>query len=136
MAGNARAPGPTDRADLPTIMVVANDLKLLKLLDMTLSLELSCTVLTLDSGRSAETAALRGKPDLLILDEHLLDRRAADLGTQLHRVTGLERVPPLLINAAGPFQGESHSYPIRYLSTSWKMEELYAAVHALLSHPS
>jgi response regulator RpfG family c-di-GMP phosphodiesterase len=134
MAGNAQAPGPTDRAAHPTIMVVASDLKVLKLLDMALSLEMACRVLTLERGSSAETAAQRITPDLLILDEYLLDRRAADLGTQLHRVTGLEQVPTLFINAAVPPQ--SQSYPARFLSTSWKIEELYAAVHALLDHPS
>jgi response regulator RpfG family c-di-GMP phosphodiesterase len=136
MTGNAPAPGHTDRTALPTIMVVANDLKLLKLLDMALSLEVPCKVLTLDSGSSAETAAQRITPDLLILDEHLLDRRARDLGMQLHRVTGLERVPTLLINAAVPSQSDSQSYLTLLLSTSWKMEELYAAVHELLGRPS
>lgn len=136
MAGNEQAPGPTDWAAIPTIMVVATDLKLLKLLDMALSLELESSVLTLDSGSSAETAAQHIKPDLLILDEHLLDRRARDLGTRLHSVTGLERVPTLLINVAVPSQSESQSYPTLFLSTSWKMEELYAAVYTLLGHPS
>jgi response regulator RpfG family c-di-GMP phosphodiesterase len=101
---------------------------------MALSLELACSVLTLDSGSRAETAAQRIKPDLLILDEYLLDRRARDLGTRLHSLTGLERVPTLLINVAVPSQ--SQSYPTLFLSTSWKIEELYAAVHALLGHPS
>lgn len=104
---------------------------------MALSLEMSCTVLTLDSGKSAATTMQRITPDLLILDEHLLGRRAADLGTQLHRVAGSERVPTLFINVAAPSQSEeSQSYPTRFLSTSWRMEELYAAVHALLGHSS
>ncbi len=103
---------------------------------MALSLELACSVLTLDSGSSAETAAQRITPARLILDEHLLDRRARDLGTRLHRVTGLEQVPTLLINADVPVPSQSQSYPTRFLSTSWKMEELYAAVHVLLGHPS
>jgi response regulator RpfG family c-di-GMP phosphodiesterase len=136
MAGNERAPGHTDWAATPTIMVVASDLKLLKLLDMALSLELACEVLTLDNGRGAETAAQRIKPDLLILDEHLLDRKARDLGTQLHSVAGLERVPTLLINAAVPSRDVSQGYPTLFLSPAWKMEELYAAVHELLGHPS
>jgi response regulator RpfG family c-di-GMP phosphodiesterase len=136
MAGKEHTPAQADRTAPPTILVVASDLKLLKLLDMGLSLEFACTVFTLDSGRSAETAVQRITPDLLILDEHLLDRRAAVLGTQLHRVTGLERVPTLLINVAVPFQSESQGYPTRLLGTSWKLEELYAAVHALLGHPS
>jgi response regulator RpfG family c-di-GMP phosphodiesterase len=136
MAETEQAPGSTGGAALPTILVVASDVKLLKLLDMALSLEMGCAVLTLDNSSSAVTAAQRIVPDLLILDEHLLDRRAADLGAQLHRLLGLERVPTLLLNAEMPPQHESQSYPIRFLSRSWKMEEFYAAVHALLDSSS
>ena len=136
MTGNEQAPGHTDGAAIPKIMVVASDLKLLKLLVMALSLELTCEVLTLDGGRSAEKAAKWIQPDLLILDEHLLDCRARELGTQLHSVTGLERVPTLLINASVLSRSESQSYPTLFLSTSWKIVELYAAMHALLGHTS
>jgi response regulator RpfG family c-di-GMP phosphodiesterase len=133
MAGKEQAPDQADRAAPPTILVVASDLKLL---DMALSLEFACTILTLDSGKSAATTMQRITPDLVILDEYLLDRRAADLGAQVHRIAGLERVTTLFINAAVPFQSESQSYSTRFLSTSWKIEEFYAAVHALLDHPS
>ena len=90
---------------------------------MALSLELACSVLTLDSGSRAETAAQRIKPDLLILDE-----------VTAALPSDLAEVPTLLINVAVPSQ--SQSYPTLFLSTSWKIEELYAAVHALLGHPS
>jgi response regulator RpfG family c-di-GMP phosphodiesterase len=133
MVGNVQRPEHIDQTTLPTIMVVANDLKLLKLLDLALSLELTCEVLTLDSSKSAVAAVKRIKPDLLILDEYLLDRKAHDLGTQLHSVTGLEQVPTLLINATVTSQSENKSYPTRSLSTSWKLEALYAAVHELLA---
>ena len=134
MTGKEHTPEQADRTAPPTILVVASDLKLLKLLDMALSLEFACSVLTLDSGRSAETAVQRITPDLVILDEHLLDRRAADLGIRLHRVAGLEQVPTLFINVA--VASQSQSYPTRFLSTSWKIEALYAAVYELLDHPS
>ena len=134
MTGNKQTPGHTNRVVIPTIMVVTNDLKLLKLLDMALSLELTCEVLTLDSGRSAETTAKQVRPDLLIIDKHLLDRQAHELNTQFHSVTGLERVPTLLINADTAPQNQN--YPLLFLSTAWKMEALYAAVHELLEdHP-
>lgn len=136
MAEKEQVPGATGGMALPIILIVASDVKLLKLLNMALSLERECVVLTLDNGSSAVTAVQRMMPDLLILDEHLLDRRAADLGAQLHHLPGLERVPTLLLNAEMPPQHESQSYPIRFLSRSWKMEEFYAAVHALLHSSS
>lgn len=130
MAGEEHAPEQADRIAPPTILVVASDLKLLKLLDMALALEFGCSVLTLDSGRSAETAVQRLKPDLLILDEQLLDDNARDLGARLHRIAGLEQLPTLLLHVAVPSQ--SQSYPTRFLGLSWKVEALYAAVQALL----
>lgn len=136
MAETEQAPGSTGGAALPTILVVASDVKLLKLLDMALSLEMACAVLTLDSGRSAVTAVQRIMPDLLILDEHLLDLRARELSAQLHRIARLERMPTLLLNADLSSQNESLSYPMRFLSRSWKMEEFYAALHALLDSSS
>jgi hypothetical protein len=133
MVGNVQGREQTDWATPPKIMVVANDLKLLKLLNLALSLELTCEVLTLDSSKSAVTAAKSIKPDLLILDEYLLDRKAHDLGTQLHSIMGLEQLPTLLINVPFSSQSESKSYPTRSLTTSWKLEALYAAVHELLA---
>src|SRR5579859_5572117 len=132
MVGNAQVTRHTDQTSLHTIMVVANDLKLLKLLDLALSLELTCEVLTVDSGKSAVMAVRRIKPDLLILDDYVLDSKAHDLSTQLHSITGLEQVPTLLINADFTSQSESQSYPTHFLSTSWKIETLYAVVHELL----
>jgi hypothetical protein len=65
----------------------------------------------LDRGSSAEMAAQRIKLDLLILDEYLLDRRVADLSTQLHRARGLERLSTLLLNAAGDHSFSGAGFP-------------------------
>ena len=137
MAGKEHTFEQAERTAPLTVLVVASDLKLLKLLDMALSLEFAGTILTLDSGKSAATTMQRIRPDLVILDEYLLDRRAADLDAQLHHIAGLERVPTLFLNAAVPSQSEeSLSYPTRFLGLSWRVEDLYAAVHALLGPSS
>jgi response regulator RpfG family c-di-GMP phosphodiesterase len=132
MAGNEPIAGHTDPGALPLIMVVANDLTLLKLVNMALSLELACDVLTFASGKSAEETAKRMTPDLFIIDEHLFDLAASELADQLHSIKGLERVPTLILNAATGFLSESQSYPMISLRMRWKIEEVYAAVYQLL----
>jgi hypothetical protein len=62
MGEEEQAPGQADRVAPPTILVVATDPKLLKLLHMALSLELDGEVLTVDNARSAEEAARRLGP--------------------------------------------------------------------------
>jgi response regulator RpfG family c-di-GMP phosphodiesterase len=117
-------------------MVVANDLKLLKLLDMALKLELACEVLTFASGRSAGEAAKSVKPALLIIVDQLLDRSARVLADRLHSIKGLERVPTLLINTFVPPRRERRSYHTIFLCMPWRVEELYAAVYELLGSNS
>lgn len=114
------------------IMVVANDLTLLKLVNMALSLEVACDVLTFASGKSAEETAKSVTPDLFIIDEHLLDLAAGELADKLHSIKGLERVPTLIVNAATVSLSESQSYPMILLRMRWKIDELYAAVYELL----
>ena len=132
MAVSDLTPEHPERAVHPTIMVVANDLTLLKLLDMALILELSCDVLPFASGRSAHETAKRITPDLVILDEQLVDPPAWELTDQLHSIPGLDRMPLLIINAATAMLSESQSYPLILLRMRWNMQELYAAVSQLL----
>ncbi len=134
MAGNEHSSRQTEQASIPTVMVVANDLKLLKLLDMALKLELSCEVLAFASGKSAQESAKRVKPDLFIIDEQLLDLQAHELADELHTFPGLEQVPTLILNAATVSLSES--YPLILLRMRWKIEELYAAVYQLLGRSS
>jgi response regulator RpfG family c-di-GMP phosphodiesterase len=132
MAGNDTTPSYPEQSMRLTIMVVANDLTLLKLLDMALTLELACDVLPFASGRSAQETAKGIAPDLVILDELLVDPPAWKLTEQLHSIPGLERVPLLIINAATAMLSESQSYPLIVLRMRWNMQELYAAASQLL----
>ncbi len=122
----------TDLKALPTMLVVASNPTVLKLLTMALSLELACEVITVDNPRKAEESARRLKPSLLILDEEIINAKAHELSDHLHRIAGLEQLPTLFINAEVLPQIESMCYPTSFLTWSWKLEAFYAAVRALL----
>lgn len=132
MTGNQHTLEATKRTTPLTMLVVASDPKLLKLLHMALTLEFGCEVLTVKSARSAQEGAKRFRPALLILDEQLLNDQTADLDARLHRIAGLEQLPTLFLNATSSSQPDRHAYPTRFLEPSWKVEALYAAVRALL----
>jgi response regulator RpfG family c-di-GMP phosphodiesterase len=132
MTGNQHTPEPAEQAIPPTMLVVASDPKLLKLLHMALSLEFGCSVRTVKSARSAQEAAQRSRPALLILDEEFLNDRTADPDARLHRIAGLEQLPTLFLNATDLSQLNRQGYPTRFLAPSWKVEALYAVVRELL----
>ena len=134
MARNESTLGEAKRSAIPTIMVITHDLKLLKLLDMGLKLELACDVLGFTHTQSAEETAKRVKPDLLILDDQLLNHTMHEPDSQPHSIQGLEQVPTLLVNAATVSLREHQSTYTIVLTRSWQMEELYAAVHELLDN--
>ncbi len=133
MARKVNSPEQIDRIVLPTMLVVASDPMLVKLLTMALKLELACEILTVDSARKAEEAAKRLRPALLILGEGFINHKAQDLSDRLHSIEGLEQMPTLFLNAAVLPQSDSKGYPTCFLGWSWKVEALYAAVRTLLN---
>ena len=132
MTEKEHTPGLTEQAAGPTILVVASDPKLRKLLGMALSLELSCPVHMVDNARKADEVATRLTPALMIVDEQLFTANAHDLSARLHRIAGLEQMPTLFLNVPDLSQNGHQGYPTRFLEPSWKLEDLYAAVQALL----
>jgi CheY-like chemotaxis protein len=116
----------------PTILVVANDPKFLKVLDMALKLEFECVVLSVKGGRSAVEMAERVKPDLFILDYHLLDLGARELSHRLHRITELESIPTILLNSPVPSWSEHQGYHTIFLRMPFALAELYTAVNESL----
>jgi CheY-like chemotaxis protein len=103
------------QAATPTILVVAHDPKFLKVLDMALKLEFECVVLSVTGGRSAVEMAERVKPDLFILDYHLLDLGARELSHRLHSITELESIPTILLNSPVPLWSEHQGYHTIFL---------------------
>jgi CheY-like chemotaxis protein len=116
----------------PTILVVAHDPKFLKVLDMSLKLEFECVVLSVTAGKSAVEMAERVKPDLFILDYHLLDLGARELSHRLHSITELESIPTILLNSLVPSWSEHQEYCTIFLNMPFALAELYSAVNEML----
>jgi PleD family two-component response regulator len=132
MAEHERMPLKRDQAAIPTILVVANDPTLIKLLEKALKLELECEVLFVTAGRSALQTAKSVTPDLLIIDSHLLDFNALELSAQLHSVKKLESVPTILINSLAASWSERQRNHTIFLRMPFVLVDFYAAVNKSL----
>jgi DNA-binding response OmpR family regulator len=132
MAGYECMPMRTVQAAFPTILVIANDQKFLKFLEMALKLEFECEVLSVTRGRSAVETAERIEPDLFIMDYHLLDLGAQELSHRLHSIKELESIPTILLNSPVPSWSEHHRYHTIFLSLPFSLGDLYAAVNESL----
>ena len=122
----------TDQRALPTILVVASDLKMLKLLEMALSTEFECEVLSISSARSAAETAKRVRPDLVIIDAQLLDGDAPNLAERLHAIQELASVPALLINTPTAWQSTPQNIHTTFLQAPFVLIDFYAAVNKCL----
>lgn len=132
MSGDERIPLRTDQGAVPTILVVAHDLKFLKLLKLALEIEFECVVLSITSGRSAVETAERTRPDLLIIDAYLLDIDTLELADRLHSIKELERVPTLLLNSLdAPWSKPQGDHTIS-LRGPFATEDFYTAVNKCL----
>jgi DNA-binding NtrC family response regulator len=121
-----------DQSVLPEILVVSNDPKMLKLLEMALSTEFECEVLTINSERNAAETAQRIKPDLVIIDARLLNGNASKLADRLHAIQELASVPTLLINTPAVWEKPPQSMHTTRLQTPFVLVDFYAAVKECL----
>jgi CheY-like chemotaxis protein len=132
MAGYECMPRRTVQVAFPTILVVANDPQFLTFLDMALKLELECEVLSITRGRSAVETAGRIKPDLFIIDYHLLDLGALELSHRLHDIEELESVPTVLLNSPVTSWNVPQRYHTLFLRTPFALGDFYDAVNESL----
>ncbi len=132
MTGYEFMPMRTVQAAFPTILVVANDPKFLKFLEMALKLEFECEVLSVTRGRSAVETAEPVKPDLFIIDYHLLDLGALKLSHWLHSIKELECIPTILLNSPVTSWSEHQRYNTIFLRMSFTLADFYAAVNESL----
>ncbi len=133
MAGvNEFTPSRTVQAAFPTILVVANDAKFITLLEKALKLEFDCEVLSITRGRSALETAERVKPDLFIIDYHLLDLNVLELSTRLHSIKELESVPTILINSLAASWSERQRDHTIFLRMPFVLGDFYTAVNKSL----
>jgi DNA-binding response OmpR family regulator len=133
MADNAPMPLHTEQR-VPTMLVVARDPKMLKLLKMALITEFECDVLSVTSGRNVVETATLFAPDLVIIDAHLLDGTALGLSEPLHAVPELERVPIILLNVLHIPESVSQRDHVIVLYGPFVLVDVYAAVHRCLGH--
>ncbi len=129
MAGYEFMPMRTIQTAFPTILVVANDPKFLKFLDMALKLEFECAVLSVTGGRSAVETAERVKPDLFIIDYHLLDLDALELSLRLHSIKEIENVPTIVLNSPVTSWSKPQKYHTIFLTMPFELEDFYSAVN-------
>lgn len=132
MARNEFMRMSTVQVALPMILVVAKDPKFIKFLEMALKLEFECEVLSVTRGRSAVETAERVKPDLFVIDYHLLDLSALELSHRLHDIKELEIVPTILLNSPATSWNEPQRYHTIFLRMPLVLEDFYAAVNQSL----
>ena len=132
MVGNEFVPMRTVQMANPTILVVANDPKFLKFLDMALKLEFECVVLSVTRGRNAVETAEHIKPDIFIIDYHLLDLGALELSHRLHNIKELESIPTILLNSPVTSLNDPQSYHTFFLGMPFVLGDLYVAVNKSL----
>jgi CheY-like chemotaxis protein len=132
MSESEYMPIRTIRVSIPTILVVANDPKFLTFLDMALKLEFECEVLSITRGRSAVETAEHVKPDLFIIDYHLLDLGALELARRLHDIEGLASVPTIFLDSPATSSDEPQRFHTIFLSMPFVLGNFYAAVNKSL----
>lgn len=125
-------PQSVDKTANPAIMVVASDPKFLKFLEMSLKLEFEYRILSLTRGKRALDLSMHVKPDLFIMDYHLLDLSAYELSIRLHNITELESVPTIVVNSPVTSWSETQPYNSAFLPMQFALEDLYSAINANL----
>ena len=121
-------PHSADKTANSTILVVASDPKFLKFLEMSLKLEFEHEILSLTKGKRALELSMHVKPDLFILDYHLLDQSALELSSRLHTINALESVPTIILNSPVTSWREPQPYNLTFLALQFALEDLYSAV--------
>jgi response regulator RpfG family c-di-GMP phosphodiesterase len=135
MVERACAPGKTDGASTRTVLLVAVDVSVLKMLEMALKVEYECEVLPFRNGSSALEAIKGVRPDLMVIHSLLLSQSAHDLADQLHRIEGLERVPTILTHVPTASQSESQGRHLIVLGLPFNLQDFYAAVNSCFGYP-
>jgi response regulator RpfG family c-di-GMP phosphodiesterase len=132
MTGDGHMPGKIVGASLPTILLVASDPTLLKLLKMALQLEFACDILAFESGRCALETARHVRADLVVMHFYLLHLDALELVDRLHSMKGSECVPTLLTHVPLAYGNAAQRPYLTVLTLPFGLEAFYAAVHTCL----
>ena len=122
-------PQSVDKIANATILVVASDPKFLKFLEMSLKLEFEYRIFSLTRGKRAFDLSMHIKPDLFIIDYHLLDLSPLELSIRLHNIAELEGVPTVVVNSPVTSWSETQPYNTTFLAMQFALEDLYSAVN-------
>ena len=122
-------PQSVDNTANSKILLVASDPKFLKFLEMALKLEFEHEILSLTKGKRAVDLSMHVKPDLFIIDYHLLDLSALELSSRLHNIQALESIPTIVLNSPVTSWREPQLYNLTLLSMQFALEDLYSAVN-------
>jgi len=122
-----------DKTANSTILLVASDPKFLKFLDMALKLEFEYEILSLTKGKRAVDLSMHVKPDLFIIDYHLLDLSPLELSSRLHNINVLKNVPTIVLNSPVTSWSEPQPYNLTFLALQFALEDLYSAVSTNLN---
>ena len=122
-------PQSVDKTAKSSIMVVASDPKFLKFLEMALKLEFELAILALTRAKRAIDLSMHLKPDLFIIDYHLLDLSALELSLRLHNIMELESVPTIVLNSPVSSWSAPQTYNTTFLTMQFALGDLYSAVN-------
>ena len=124
----------TGGASSPTILLVAPDPGMRKMLHMALKVEFECEVLPFNNGRSALAMAVRARPDIMVIYSLFPDLNALELADQLHRINGWDRVPVILAHLPEASHSQNQDPYLIILYQPFTLEKLYTAIHTCLDH--
>ena len=110
------------------ILLVASDPKFLKFLEMALKLEFEHEILSLTRGKRAVDLSMHVKPNLFIIDYHLLDLSVLELSSRLHNINALESIPTIVLNSPVTSWSVTQPYNLTFLALQFALEDLYSAV--------
>ncbi len=100
---------------------------------MSLKLEFEYEIFPLTRGKRALDFCMHVKPDLFILDYHLLDLSVDELSSQLHTISELESVPTIVLNSPVISWKIPQPFDTTFLTLPLALEDLYSAVNKNLA---
>ena len=117
----------------PTILVITNDVILSTLLIEALHLAFGGKIHTISNGRCALEGVTRSKPDLLLIDDQLIDVDLLELSDQQHSNQERERIPTIFLASHFGTWSRRGGYPLIFLRKPFTLDRLYAVVQQALA---
>ncbi len=127
----AHEPCSQDDATTKTVLIAEDDRDVGEFLDLSLTLETPYHTLLVADGFQALNVVRAITPALFLLDYQLPRMTGIQVYDRLHAITGLERVPTILMSANLPHH-ELHKRQIVGLIKPFELDELLRLIHELV----